>query len=62
MALGVMFHGRRGNHLEGHLYSSLLEEPDEPPPIVMQASFGGSHNACVDGIDGRYRVSLGKPH
>src|SRR5437870_489160 len=44
------------NHMEAHLYASLLEEPDLKPPMVALLVSGG-HTMLVDMKDhGRYRV------
>jgi N6-L-threonylcarbamoyladenine synthase len=44
------------NHMEAHLYASLLEEPDLKPPLVALLVSGG-HTMLVDMKDhGRYRV------
>jgi N6-L-threonylcarbamoyladenine synthase len=54
MVWGVPFIGV--NHLEGHLYSSFLEEPDlEFPLIVMLVSGGHTMLVLMEGR-GRYRV------
>jgi N6-L-threonylcarbamoyladenine synthase len=51
---GVPFIGV--NHLEGHLYSSFLEEPDlEFPLIVMLVSGGHTMLVLMEG-QGRYRI------
>lgn len=44
------------NHLEGHLYASLLEAPDLAPPLVVLLVSGG-HTMLVHLVDhGCYRV------
>src|SRR5205085_10193237 len=44
------------NHMEAHLYASLLEEPDLKPPMVALLVSGG-HTMLVDMKDhARYRV------
>jgi len=44
------------NHMEAHLYASLLEEPDLKPPLVALLVSGG-HTMLVDMKDhGRYQV------
>jgi N6-L-threonylcarbamoyladenine synthase len=54
MVWGVPFIGV--NHLEGHLYSSFLEEPDlEFPLIVMLVSGGHTMLVLMEG-QGRYRI------
>jgi N6-L-threonylcarbamoyladenine synthase len=54
MAWGVPFVGV--NHLEGHLYASLLEEPDLELPVVVLLVSGG-HTLLVEmDAPGSYRV------
>jgi N6-L-threonylcarbamoyladenine synthase len=54
MAWGVPFVGV--NHLEGHLYASLLEDPDlELPVVVLLVSGGHTMLVRMDG-PGRYEV------
>jgi N6-L-threonylcarbamoyladenine synthase len=54
MAWGVPFVGV--NHLEGHLYASLLEEPDLELPVVVLLVSGG-HTLLVEmSAPGSYRV------
>src|SRR6188472_622032 len=44
------------NHLEAHLYASLLDDPTAEPPIVVLLVSGG-HTLLVEMIDhGRYRM------
>ena len=51
---GVPFIGV--NHLEGHLYAGLLEEPDLEFPLVVLLVSGG-HTMLVEMVDhGRYRL------
>jgi N6-L-threonylcarbamoyladenine synthase len=51
---GVPFVGV--NHLEGHLFAALLEEPDlEPPLVVLLVSGGHTLLVAMDGF-GRYRL------
>ncbi len=44
------------NHLEGHLYASLLEDPDLELPLVVLLVSGG-HTMLIEMVDhGRYRL------
>ncbi len=54
MVWGVPFVGV--NHLEGHLYASMLEDPElEPPMIVLLVS--GGHTMLIEMLGhGRYRL------
>ena len=54
LAWGLPFVGV--NHLEGHLYASLLEDPDFEPPLVVLLVSGG-HTLLVHVLaPGRYRL------